>query len=328
MNRIAQAALAPLSWPYQAALYLREHASARGLTHPRQLAWPVVSIGNLSLGGAGKTPLTIALVRLLQSRGIAVDVLSRGYGRTSTAIERVQLSPALDDPAARFGDEPLLIAAHTGAPVYVGAERHRAGLLAESELPGPRLHLLDDAFQHRRLARAFDIVVLHHTDFTARLLPAGRLREPLSALRRASAFVLRAEDAALHERLPSRIPVWIIRRRLALPPGITSGIVFSGIAHPQEFLRALAAHGIDVKADLHFRDHHRYTATDITRILALARRHQAHTVLTTEKDLVRLPRTFRQQLEAELTLAAPGLLVSFDDEAAVLSALHPLLPAP
>src|SRR6202789_2151258 len=182
----------------------------------QRLRWPVVSIGNLSVGGAGKTPLVICLADLLQREGMHPDVLSRGYGRSSHTVERVDSFGS----AERFGDEPLLISQATGVPVYVGANRYEAGKLAERELPGPGIHLLDDGFQHRQLARNLNIVLVHRSDLQQRLLPAGRLREPLSSLGRANVVVLRQQDAeiesALRPYVSNECRFWHVRRTLAL----------------------------------------------------------------------------------------------------------------
>src|SRR5262249_8054956 len=142
-----------------------------------ELRGPVISVGSLSAGGAGKTPLVLLLGELLKQRQIPFDVLSRGYGRKSKGVRLVD--PAGE--AAEFGDEPLLIARRPGVPVVVGENRYHAGLLAEQRF-GPQLHLLDDGFQHRALARDFDVVALTLVDLNDRLLPAGRLREPLTSL--------------------------------------------------------------------------------------------------------------------------------------------------
>ena len=138
--------LAPLVPLYAAAVRAKNLAYERGWARPKRLRWPVVSIGNLSMGGSGKTPLTIRLAQLLRERGFAVDVLSRGYGRQSKVVERVTTGGSAEE----FGDEPLLIAEAAGVPVFVGANRYRAGMLAEASAAGPVLHLLDDGFQHRR----------------------------------------------------------------------------------------------------------------------------------------------------------------------------------
>ncbi len=243
---MSRAFLAPLSAIYGAAVATKNLAyENRWLT--AKLGWPVVSIGNLSVGGSGKTPLTIRLTELLTAAGIAIDVLSRGYGRISSATERVD--PSGD--AERFGDEPLLIARRTGMPVFVGASRYQAGLLAEADPivpdersghPEAHIHLLDDGFQHRQLARDVDIVVIHRSDFAERLLPAGRLREPLSALHRADFLALREEDADLEPRLHRlrvTAPIFWMQRSLTMPeqfPGTAAKVIaFCGIARPDSF---------------------------------------------------------------------------------------------
>ena len=147
-NSSARRMLLPLTPLYRLALSLRELRLRSGLEPVRRLRFPVVSIGSLSAGGSGKTPLTIALAQALTRRGIRVDVLSRGYGRRSHAALRVNPKGAAED----FGDEPLLIARDSGVPVYVAAQRFEAGSMAEAALPEPKVpfvHLLDDGFQHR-----------------------------------------------------------------------------------------------------------------------------------------------------------------------------------
>jgi len=178
----------------------------RGVWRARRLAGPVVSVGNLSLGGTGKTPLVILLGELLAARGVRLDVLTRGYGRRSRGVALVD--PA--GPVSEFGDEPLLLARRLRVPVIVGEDRYQAGCFAEQRF-GPQLHLLDDGFQHRQLARAFDIVLVSPDDLEDRLLPAGRLREPLASLRRANAVAL--DSSASAEGLPlDHQLVWRIRR--------------------------------------------------------------------------------------------------------------------
>src|ERR1051325_8724560 len=170
----------PLSLLFGAGVALRNTLYDRGIFKVRRLTRPVISIGNISVGGSGKTPFVITLGELLKQRGISFDVLSRGYGRSSTKIAVVA---PLGFPQ-QFGDEPLLIARKLQVPVIVGADRYRAGLLAEEKFSS-RLHLLDDGFQHRGLHRDFDIVLLPQEDLEGTLLPTGRLREPRSSLRRA-----------------------------------------------------------------------------------------------------------------------------------------------
>lgn len=311
--------LAPLTPSYAAGLAAKNAAYDRGWLKAQRLRWPVASIGNLSVGGSGKTPLTIRLAELLKADGLAVDVLSRGYGRSGMATERVD--PKGD--AGRFGDEPLLIARQAGVPVFVGASRYAAGLLAEAAAEHPGVHLLDDGFQHRQLARDVDIVVLHRSDFSGTLLPAGRLREPMTALRRADFFAMREEDAELEGELRRRgidAPVWFIRRTLVVAPGHEAGrvVAFSGIARPEEFFAALAKAGIEVVRKVAFRDHHRYSVEDMRRLAQLCAEAQGDGFVTTEKDAVKLDAPLLGELEKVARLRVAGLAVSLlDEEAAV-----------
>jgi tetraacyldisaccharide 4'-kinase len=319
--------LAPLTPLYAAGLGAKNLAYARGWTEPKRLRWPVISVGNLSVGGAGKTPVVIRLAELLQQQGAHVDVLSRGYGRSSQATERVEPGGS----AQRFGDEPLLIASSTGASVYVGASRYEAGQLAEREAAlrdgQTGAHLLDDGFQHRQLARELDIVVLHGSDFRAWLLPAGRLREPLEALRRAQVLVLRVEDRALEAELRRRHlqqPLWLVRREVEIP-ACGRAVAFCGIARPEEFFRSLRAKGVELAASLPFRDHRAFTAADLEKLVRLQREQRADAFLTTEKDWVRLTPEQRSQLGEVARLETVRLTVRFEDEPVVRARLGEIL---
>jgi tetraacyldisaccharide 4'-kinase len=316
--------LLPLVPIYAAALGVKNLAYARGWRRPERLAGPVISIGNLSVGGSGKTPLTIRLAELLQGQGIAVDVLSRGYGRSSAAVRRVNPAGSAED----FGDEPLLIAQTSGVPVYVGPSRYAAGCLAESDSPIPRVHLLDDGFQHRQLARDVDIVVLHRSDFSGGLLPSGRLREPLSSLSRAQIVVLREDDRDLLPELryhSSHAKVWFASRSLAIP-AVRRAVAVCAIARPEEFFSGLRGAGVALLATRSWRDHHRWTQADIASLLELQRQHQAEAFLTTEKDLVRLSAEHRLALDGAAPLHAAHLVVRLSDEPAAIAQILDLLP--
>ena len=316
----AQALLAPLVPLYAAASCAKNLAYDRGWLQPKRLTWPVISVGNLSVGGAGKTPVVIRLAQLLAEQGQLVDVLSRGYGRSSSDTIRVDPEGA----ASHYGDEPILIARTANVLVYVGADRYQAGLLAERDHPSPGVHLLDDGFQNRRLARDLDIVVLHRDDFSQRLLPSGRLREPLSSLRRVSILILRDSDRDLEaelRRLNLPAPVWIQQRRLSVP--LTKKIIaFCAIARPAEFFSALRNLGVDIGETSAFRDHHPYTDADLDRLLRLRDQQHAEAFITTEKDWVRLT----PQQRARLTpLDAARLEVVFDNESAIATQLRAIV---
>lgn len=314
-----------LLWPlmplYAAAVAAKNTAHDREWLKPSRLQGKVISVGNLSTGGSGKTPFVIALADLLIRHGRNVDVLSRGYGRSSAATERV-------DPhgnAERFGDEPLLIAQSANVPVYVGTSRYAAGLLAEKELPAPCIHLLDDGFQHRKLARDVDICLVHRDDFEETLLPSGNLREPRSAFRRASVFVVRESDIDFAEKLRAlgmKQPVWRIERRIELPENVGKAVAFCGIAHPDDFFSMLRAHGADLVAAHAFRDHHAYTDADMQQVIASAQQHRVKQFLTTEKDFVRLSAAHRAKLNSIAPVRVVALRVQLLDEAGILRQLY------
>jgi tetraacyldisaccharide 4'-kinase len=320
--------LLPLVPLYGVAQALDNWSYARGWRRVERLKWPVVSVGNLSVGGAGKTPFVIALARALMKRMWAVDVLSRGYRRISDAVERVAAD--VEDAAARYGDEPSLIAGRPEVPVFVARERVAAGRLAETTLVDVagmrRVHLLDDGMQHRRLHREVEIVLLHRSDFRTTLLPAGRLREPLAALGRADFVVLREEDVDLEERarrwMRADARLWTIRRELEVPALPGAAVVFCAIAHAEEFLEGLRVRGVAIAAAHAWRDHHRFTDGDVTMVCASAAKHRGACFLTTEKDLVRLTERQRAELERTGPLFTAGLTVRLRDAEAALDALE------
>lgn len=301
----------PFVWLYGAVVRARNHLYDRGTLKARRLRGPVVSIGNIAVGGSGKTPFLIALGELLQQRGVAFDVLSRGYGRATSGV-------ALVDPAGSpraFGDEPLLIARKLRVPVIVGEDRYAAGQFAEQTF-GARLHLLDDGFQHRQLARDFDIVLVTPSDARDSLLPGGRLREPISSLGRAGAIVVTNDGVV--DGLPLRDQqVWRVSRGIARPDIDGRCFAFCGIARPERFFAELSAAGVTLAGTQAFRDHHVYTNGDIRKLQEAAEQRAAATFVTTEKDAINLG-----QLAAEL---APLHVVAVDmklqDPAAAIDAI-------
>ncbi len=302
----------PLTWLFSQAVRIRNARYDSGRAPVSRLRLPVISVGNLSVGGSGKTPFVQTLGRWLAAQGIGYDVLSRGYRRHSRGVLRVRPSPQQANfglagdpagPAELYGDEPLLLARTLEVPVFVGEDRFLAGLAAEAwarQNGGlARLHILDDGFQHRQLHRDFDIVLLAAGDLRGTLLPFGRLREPLSALARADA-VAAPEDLAPLLTPPQQANrgvagdlgdpnVWHVRRRLVLDrPAPSRPLAFCGLARPQQFWQSLAEIGINPVATYAFGDHHRYNARDIALLKRLAQQHEANGFVTTEKDLVKL----------------------------------------
>ena len=271
-----------LSSLFGAGVRTRNFLYDRGTLPVRKLKAATISVGNLSVGGSGKTPFVILLGELLKTRGVTFDILSRGYGRESKGVAVV----APGGSPRQFGDEPLLMARRLEVPVVVGEDRYEAGLVAEQRF-GTQLHILDDGFQHRALARDFDIVLVTPDDARDALLPGGRLREPIAALERADAVVLSSGADAKSFPVNGK-NVWRVRRGI-LPKSISAKpVAFCGIARPQNFFLQLRTAGIEPAAEAVFRDHHAYTAGDIRDLLQLRNSSEGDGFVTTEKDGINL----------------------------------------
>jgi tetraacyldisaccharide 4'-kinase len=277
----------------------------------KKLSRPVVSVGNLHFGGSGKTPLIAALAARLRDRGLAVCILSRGNGSRGRGVRVVSTGagPLLDPLLG--GDEPVLLAAELpGVAVVVGPDRYRAGLHALRHLaPPPALFLLDDGFSHLGLARDLDLLAFPAADpfGGGRLLPSGRLREPLRAVSRASAAILTGVDpelaAGAGEALAQALrphgftgPGFASltrpgKPRLAdgtlLPSGERVFLV-SAVARPEGLTVQVRKLGFEIAGELRFPDHHRYPGPDLERIATAFRASGAAAVLTTSKDRVKL----------------------------------------
>jgi len=337
------------AWPlvplYAAGLAVRDGLRLIGLLRTRRLAWPVISVGSLSAGGAGKTPVVIALAELLKAQGWAMDVLSRGYGRTGRSVERVDLD--VKSAAARFGDEPVVIAQRTGVRVWVGADRFAAGVAAEAAEgekeadsstalqtdKQKRMHLLDDGFQHRGLTRNVDIVLLTKADLDEALMPAGNRREPLAALGRADVVVLRDTERArvetrVRELMRAGAAVWSVRRDLRFADcegGGSAGtrpLAFCAIARPDGFWAMLEESGCQLAEIVAFGDHHAYAMVDMVRMVAMAKKCGATGFVTTEKDAVKLTEAMMERLREVGPVCVAVLTARFVDEADVLRELE------
>ena len=291
------------------ALYARVAARRRRWfeQHPdqrRRLSRPVVSVGALAAGGSGKTPVAALVAELLRDAGERPAVLSRGYGRRvrTPGVVVVRDPDGVRADVGAAGDEPRMLAERLdGVSVLVSRDRYLAGRLAETRL-GATVHVLDDGFQHLRLARDVDLVLAGAGDTDQPTFPAGRLRERPATARLADALVVDAPGDAAAGAVAERLGVstWFLLRRALGPPrsiagtaaaaGLQAGPVLAvaGIAAPQRFRAALEGAGYDVAGLLAFADHHRFTPADVRRIAARTAAHGARAVLTTEKDAVRL----------------------------------------
>jgi tetraacyldisaccharide 4'-kinase len=292
-----------LSHVYGATVSWRRRWYARDPARARRLGRPVVSVGNLRVGGSGKTPVVAHLARLLVARGERPAILTRGYGRTRPQAGVTVVSDGVRVRAdiASAGDEPLMLArALPGVPVLVGADRFQSGEHAEREY-GVTVHLLDDGFQHLRLWRTVDLLLADETDLGDRVLPAGRLREPLANAAVADAVLVTTADPSAVDRVGTalgvrprfqavrrvQLPVTLARQPMDLARGARV-LALSGIARPERFHADLAAAGWTVADVVVFRDHHPFSAADLVRVAAAARACGATAVLTTEKDAIRL----------------------------------------
>jgi tetraacyldisaccharide 4'-kinase len=268
----------------------------------RRLDRPVISVGNLVVGGSGKTPVVAAIARMLRDMGERPGVLSRGYARKHKADGVVVVSDGdgVLEPVERSGDEPQMLArALPGTPVLVSPDRYLAGRLAESRF-GCTVLILDDGFQHLQLARTIDVLLMSPADLEERVLPSGRLREGLDAARGADALLVpgSADDvarvsAALNVANAFRVetrfgPLRPLGEGEAPVPAGARVVAVAGIARPERFFRAVREQGWNVVADLAFPDHHWYTPRDLASINNVAQETHARIVVTTEKDAVRV----------------------------------------
>jgi tetraacyldisaccharide 4'-kinase len=251
----------------------------------------VISVGNLAVGGRGKTPMVATIARELLAMGERPAILTRGYARTrpDEGVVIVRDREGVRSDLARAGDEPLMLARELdGVSVLVSADRYLAGRLAEHRL-GATVHLLDDGFQHLQLDRDVDIVMIGRDDVARPVvLPSGRLREPLDTLVAADAIVA-VDDGVTVESVGIEAPFFRARRQLRMTA--TNGapvFAVAAIATTQRFFDDLRAHGCQLAGTMSFRDHYPYSRADLNRMVAAARTAGADRILTTEKDYVRL----------------------------------------
>jgi tetraacyldisaccharide 4'-kinase len=303
---------------------LRVAAYRGGFLRPARLRGPVISVGNLSVGGSGKTPVVARVAQMLGEEGREVAVLSRGY-RGSFRGDALVVSDGSTvlATAAVAGDEPVMLArALPGVVVAVGPRRDVVGRVVEARF-GPRVHVLDDGFQHLRLGRDLDLLCLDVLDPDDRPLPFGRLREALPAAGRADLVLLTRLEAATEaglRALEERFGVertFRVRRRPAgfftldgspaRPPA--RAFLLAGIARPERFAADVQASGTTVGGRAFFRDHHAFGAADLDAVVASARSARADAVVTTAKDAVRLP-----PLALELPVVVFRIAAEIEDE--------------
>jgi tetraacyldisaccharide 4'-kinase len=303
--------LSVLSALYGASLYLRRIFFGLHIFNRKKISCPVISVGNITLGGTGKTPTVIQIAQLLARNNKHPVVISRGYGRREEAdiiVVSDGRSTIVDTQTG--GDEPVLIASKLpGLPVVVGKKRYEAALLALQRF-NPDVVILDDGFQHVQLKRDLDIVLLDSGNpfGNGKLFPAGILREPLGALRRAHGVLFTKIDSttdimALKEAVrrntsapiftSQQVPIDLIdyHSNDIKPLSALRGskvLALSGIARPDSFTRLLTSLGADIVATCTYSDHFNYQKSDLASVFQKAADEKISIIVTTEKDAIRL----------------------------------------
>ncbi|MES0447847.1 MAG: tetraacyldisaccharide 4'-kinase [Desulfobacterales bacterium] len=338
---------------YGGLIKLREALYKKGVLQSKRLPCPVVSIGNITVGGTGKTPMTLYVTELIRRFGYKVAIVSRGYkGKAEKTGGVVCDGRKICMEPDQAGDEPFMMAKKLrSVPVIVGKDRFKAGMLAVKEF-NPDVVLLDDGFQHLRLYRDIDLVLL---DFNSpfgngNLLPRGILREPASSLSRADALILTRSDSApgsIKANFLDRL-MYLSQKRsvyitfhapyiykvikadgdmehidLSKSRDLDSEIIkgrkvftFSGIARNEDFKHTVESFGCDVSGFAGFPDHHKYSDEDINKILRLAKDAGAEIVCTTEKDYARMGHSKSWPID----LVIIGIEIAFGDYEATFNA--------
>jgi 3-deoxy-D-manno-octulosonic-acid transferase len=306
---VARSILSPVALLWQSAAAVNRRRSERHAASLPPSPVPVVSIGGITVGGSGKTPFTNYLAARLRTHGYSPAILTRGYRRRSIA-EALVLAPGAKVPPAFTGDEAQIFLRTGVAPVGIGVNRYDTAKLLVKQFPATDLLLLDDGFQHARMKRDVDILVLDGLDPFGQedIIPLGRLREPLQCLSRADAFVVtRASASVRYQAICARLRQYnpaapIFRTRLLARQWCDYGTgkcnqilparrvaAFCGLGNPQNFWNTLESLGLDIVFRWTFADHHQYKHLELQRIAHQARVHGAEILVTTEKDRLNCP---------------------------------------
>ena len=325
-----------LSWVWRCAGALRR-------SEPRHLSAPVISVGGIAMGGSGKTPFVLTLARRFRDRGLQPAILTRGYRRRSPA-DLIVVAAGGSAPEPMTGDEAQMFVRNGAAHVGIGADRWRTGRLIEEKLHAG-VFLLDDGFQHRRLARQLDIVLIDALDPFAggAVFPRGRLREPPAALGRAGMIVItRAQPGRAYSGLRARLREfnpnasifiasvepkrWIDAETGAEAPQPPHAGAFCGLGNPFSFWQTLRGLGLEPAFRWAFGDHHVYKPLQLRRLAAQARCAGVAALVTTEKDAMNLPADFAR-LIAPVKLYWLQVETGFENERGLLSAIDEAIAA-
>ncbi len=340
-NLLTRAILRSLSYLWRRGNVIQRRRSERYARLVKPLPIPVISIGGITIGGSGKTPFTTYLAGMLKARGFSPAILTRGYRRRSPASSLI-IAAGAKVPAAFTGDEAQIFLRTGVAPVGIGANRHQTAQLLLSRFPETDVLLLDDGFQHARLRRDVDIVLIDALDPFGReeVVPSGRLREPLLALRRADLFVITRCDSNLqfetvsgklrhyHPEAPIFRSYYSTCRWRDLHTGAAlrelpekEVAAFCGLGNPQAFWNTLESFGLELVFRWTFDDHHVYKPVELRRLAEQARQNGAKMLVTTEKDLMNLPNQTEDAL-GTLSLAWLEIELQVDEEERFLKTLE------
>ena len=340
---------------YELGVRLRVAAFETEYRKPKRLDATVIAVGNITLGGTGKTPMVEHIARYIKSEGYSVAILTRGYGRKSSGLRALNAEralskssasrPGLDTASAdsyrEFGDEPLMLArAMPDVPIVINKDRYEGGRWAINEL-GAETLVLDDAYQHLALARDLNILLIDATDPFGdfEMVPFGRLREPLYAIKRADAVIITRADrpfdqgqanAIIKHFCGNKIPVMYVGSLITRLRHIETSeeyetnqftgwnaALICGIGNPRAFADDILQAGINIVSENFFPDHHAFTQEDFDRVTRAAQETGADLIVTTEKDAVRLERL---NLGA-VPLYAAQLEIQSDDDVRLKSLL-------
>lgn len=332
--------LLPFSWVFGLCVWIRNALYDAGLLKMHDVGVPVISVGNLSVGGTGKTPVVEMVVGYLSQKGKKVAVVSRGYKRATKGTVVVSDGNSLLADVSSSGDEPFQIARKLPSVIVVVDEDRVRGARAASAGYGADVIVLDDGFQHRRLRRSLDLVLIDDSEarHAQRLLPAGRRREPMSSLRRADGVIVagwnrqNGSDPLTHIARFTKADVFTVefaaigfvrmndglRQPVAELKG-KSCLAFCGIARPERFRATLEGLQLAVKEFVAFRDHHWYGPEDIADLRSKVDRLNPDIVVTTEKDAARLTKCSSDEILQSLPIYYLELQAKVTDRSAFLS---------
>jgi len=340
-NWLIKNALFPLAFLYGLVTEIRNFLYDKRLMKIERFERPVISVGNITTGGSGKTPFTMLLIELLGGQ-LRPAVVSRGYGRKSSGLQVVSDGAGKIIPVDQSGDEPALIARRFRQVPVVVAEDRSLGIRETIRIFKPDLILLDDAFQHRRAGRDCDIVMIAAGSplSNEKMLPLGNLRENLNNLRRADAIVISGDGRVQKEsdlRVLRKYYQGDIYHYHFLPDGLvdanfiqkdsledlkdTKILAFTAIAHPRQFREMLEEHGLQIEVFEAFPDHHFFSDADQQTLISMAHGKGISSIITTEKDIVKLNQDFFK----DFNLAAVRLRGSIEPRQTFLDILHRLI---